>query len=69
MFYDDSIIRFGTEKGFSESYYITCPVCGNSSLRMTQWEDGSFCSGECTICRRREEVMELETLMRTSAGS
>lgn len=69
MFYDDSTIRFGTERGFSESYYIACPVCGNSSIRMTQWEDGSACSEECTICRRQEEVMDLETLIRTSAGS
>jgi len=65
MFYDDSTLRFGTEKGFSESYYIACRVCGNSSVRATEWEDGSVDSGECVICRRWEEVMDLESLIKS----
>ena len=62
MFYDDSTLRFSREKGLGESYYITCPVCWNSSIRMTQWEDGSAEGGECIICKRREEILELEHL-------
>ncbi len=48
----------------SESYYIICPVCWNSSIRMTRWEDGSSDCEECVICKRMEEVMELEGLMK-----
>lgn len=69
MFYSDSTVRFNKEKGFGESYYITCPVCWNSSIRVTQWEDGSVDSGECIICKRREETMELESLIRASFSS
>ena len=29
---------------------------------MTQWEDGSAEGGECIICKRREEILELEHL-------
>ncbi len=63
MFYDDSTLRFSSEKGFGETYYITCPVCWNSSIKMTEWEDGSVESGECIICKRLEETMELEHLV------
>lgn len=64
MLYDDSTLRFSNERGFGQSYYIICPVCGNSSIRVTQWENGSADSGECIICRRREEIMDLESLLR-----
>ncbi len=63
MFYNDSTVHFSDEKGLGESYYIICPVCWNSSIRMTQWEDGSFDCEECVICKRIEEVMELEDLL------
>lgn len=62
MFYDDSTLSFSSKRGFSESYYITCPVCWNSSIKVTRWEDGSVESGECVTCKRTEELMELEQL-------
>ena len=62
MFYNDSTIRFNSEKGFGESYYLICPVCWNSSIRETRWEDGSIESGECVTCKRMEEMMDLERI-------
>lgn len=64
MFYGDSTVRYSETQGFGESYHITCPVCWNSSIRMTQWEDGTFDCKECVTCWRMEEVMELESLMK-----
>ena len=66
MFYDDSTIRYSREKGFGESYFIICPVCWNSGIRVVRWEDGSVDSGECITCRSREEVMVLEDLLKAS---
>jgi hypothetical protein len=64
MLYDDSTLRFSSERGFSESYYITCPVCWNSSIKVTEWENGAVESGECITCRRTEELMDLEHAIR-----
>ncbi len=62
--YDDSTLRFDSEKGFSESYYIICPVCWNSSIKVLQWEDGTIENGECITCKRTEELMDIEDLLR-----
>ncbi len=64
MFYDDSTVHFDSAHGLGESYYIICPVCWNSSIRMTQWEDGASDCEECVTCRRMEEEMELEGLIK-----
>ncbi|HSB51373.1 MAG TPA: hypothetical protein VLD40_01815 [Dissulfurispiraceae bacterium] len=57
MFYRDSRIRYSEEKGFGESYYILCPVCWNSSIRLTVWETGTRDEDECATCRRMERLM------------
>lgn len=58
IFYADSTIRFSVERGFSESYYILCPVCWNWGIHVTLWEDGSEDLSECLTCRRMDEAME-----------
>lgn len=57
----DSTLRFSRERGFSESYYILCPVCGNAGIIMTRWEDGAEETTECATCKRIEETMDEET--------
>lgn len=57
LFSTDSTIRFGVERGFSESFYIVCPVCWNAGIKMVRWEDGSVEELECSVCRRRDEMM------------
>ncbi len=54
---DISTLRFSSEKGFGESYYILCPVCWNSSIKVCHWEDGSEEVMECDVCKRMEEEM------------
>lgn len=51
-------LRFGIERGFSQSDYILCPVCWNAAIVLTHWEDGSEEAGECIVCRRIEESMD-----------
>ncbi len=59
MFFSaDSTLRFSAERGFSESFYLICPVCGNAGIKMTRWEDGSEETTHCAICRRIEDMME-----------
>jgi hypothetical protein len=58
MFYDDSTIRFSDEKGFGESYYILCPVCWNSGIKVTRWEDGTEDVTDCAVCERMEMLMD-----------
>lgn len=60
MFYDDSTIRFSHEKGFGESYYILCPVCWNSGIKVTRWEDGTEDIKECAVCRGMELLMDAD---------
>jgi hypothetical protein len=57
MFSADSTLRFSIERGFSESYYILCPVCWNSGIKIILWEDGSEEVAECATCRRRDRMM------------
>jgi hypothetical protein len=57
MFYDDSTIKFSNEKGFGESYYILCPVCWNSGIKVTRWEDGTEDEKACAVCERMERLM------------
>lgn len=57
MFYCDSTIKFSDEKGFGESYYILCPVCWNSSIKVTKWEKGMEESEDCSVCERIEFLM------------
>jgi Zn ribbon nucleic-acid-binding protein len=54
---EDAILRFSETKGFGESYFIVCPVCCNSSIRMTRWEDGTEDIKECLVCLRLEREM------------
>jgi hypothetical protein len=56
---DDSTIRFDVDKGFGESYYLICPVCWNSGIKMTCWEDGTHIEEECMVCSRRERIMSM----------
>ncbi len=58
LFSADSTVRFSRERGLSESFYIVCPVCWNAGIKMVRWEDGSVEESECSVCRRREEMME-----------
>lgn len=58
LFSADSTVRFSVERGFSESFYIVCPVCWNAGIKMVRWEDGSVEELECSVCRRRDEMME-----------
>ncbi|WP_333656546.1 hypothetical protein [Dissulfurispira sp.] len=63
MFYDDSAIRFSDEKGFGESYYILCPVCWNSGIKVTRWEDGTEDVTDCAVCERMEILMDADALL------
>ncbi len=58
IFSRDTTVRFSIERGFSESYYILCPVCWNASIKVVRWEDGFEETAECATCRRREEMMD-----------
>ena len=58
IFYADSTIRFSAERGFSESYYILCPVCWNWGINVTLWEDGSEDLSEYATCKRIADTME-----------
>jgi hypothetical protein len=51
-FFVESTLKYSDEKGFGESYYITCPVCWNASIRYIKWEDGTEETGECPVCER-----------------
>jgi len=51
MFYCDSTVRFSAERGFSETFYIMCPVCWNMSIKVIRWEDGTE-EEECASCER-----------------
>jgi hypothetical protein len=57
IFSADSTIRFSVERGFSETFYILCPVCWNAGIKVIRWEDGSYEESECAVCKRREESM------------
>ncbi len=58
IFFADSIVRFSLERGFSEFFYIVCPVCGNASISVVRWEGGAVEERECAVCRRREGSMQ-----------
>jgi hypothetical protein len=58
IFSADSTIRFSIERGFSESFYVICPVCWNAGIKIIRWEDGSEETAGCATCRRREKMME-----------
>lgn len=60
MFYIDSTIRFSDKKGLGESYYILCPVCWNSSIKLTSWEHGTTDEEECAVCKRMEKIINNE---------
>ena len=57
MFYRDSTVWFSVERGFSETYYIMCPVCCNMSIKVTRWEDGTEFE-ECVVCERMARYQE-----------
>ncbi|MCL4537587.1 MAG: hypothetical protein M1610_08360 [Nitrospirae bacterium] len=60
MSYDDSTIRFSDERGFGESYYIICPVCWNSGIKVIKWEDGTEDVTDCAVCERMEILMDAD---------
>jgi hypothetical protein len=55
-----STLKFSLTKGFGEFFWNLCPVCGCASIRTTFWEDGTAEHGECLVCMRMSEVMELD---------
>ncbi len=57
IFSADSIIRFSKEQGFSESFYVLCPVCWSSGIKVIRWENGTEEMSECATCKRRDEAM------------
>jgi hypothetical protein len=57
MFTDHATLRFSEARGFGESYFILCPVCWNSSIKLTRWEDGSVDEEECAVCARRDRIL------------
>jgi len=59
----DSVLRFDGDRGFGESYWNLCIVCGNASVRTSVWEDGEIEHGECLICIRMSEIMQLEEFL------
>ncbi len=64
---EDTILIYNLEKGFGEFFWNTCAICGGASIRTTIWEDGSEERGDCLICKRMFEIMELEDSL--TAGS
>lgn len=69
----DSIYTYNKGKGLGEFLWSLCPVCGNASVRTTIREDGTGEQGECLVCIRMAEIMELEEMYlaaekRTSEG-
>ncbi len=52
MFIKDAILKFNDCRGFSQSYWILCPVCWNSGIKVTKWEDGTEEIDECRNCVR-----------------
>jgi hypothetical protein len=58
IFSADSTIWFSTERGFSESFYILCPKCWNSGIKVIRWEDGTEEVNECASCKRRDEAVK-----------
>jgi Zn ribbon nucleic-acid-binding protein len=60
---DGSLLKFSLEKGFGESWWNICPVCGNASIRTVFWEDGTVEHRDCLVCLRMGEKMELEELL------
>ncbi len=57
IFSADSTIRFSKERGFSESFYILCPVCWNLGIKIIRWEDGTEEISECATCKRRDGMV------------
>jgi rubrerythrin len=51
----ESILRFSPEKGFGETFWITCPVCWNA-MKLTVWELAPN-EEDCPACRRKERLM------------
>jgi len=52
MFIDEATLRFHPEKGFGQTYWILCPVCWNSGIKITLWDSGAEDSDECINCER-----------------
>lgn len=57
MFRSDSTIRFSKERGFSETAYLFCPVCWNTSILATVWEDGTV-EEVCSVCERTHRILD-----------
>lgn len=51
-FFVESTLKYSDVKGFAETYYILCPVCWNSSILYTKWEDGTEETSDCPVCER-----------------
>jgi hypothetical protein len=52
--------KFSITKGFGQSIWNLYPVCGCASIRATFWENGTAEHGECLVCQRMSEIMELD---------
>ena len=60
---DGPLLKFSLEKGFGESWWNICPACGNVSTRTTFWKDGTAEHGDCLVCLRMGDIMELDELL------
>ncbi len=58
IFSADSTIRFSIERGFSESFFIICPICSNAGIKVIRWEDGTEETLGCATCKRRDRMIE-----------
>lgn len=58
----DSIYIYAKGKGFGEFFWNLCPACGNASVKIVFWEDGTVEHGDCLVCKRMSEIMELQEL-------
>jgi hypothetical protein len=52
----ESVLKYNIEKGFGETFWITCPCCW-SAMKVTHWEFGTA-EEDCSVCQRMEREME-----------
>jgi hypothetical protein len=64
----DSIYIYTSGKGFGEFFWNFCPVCGNASVKTAFRENGMVEHGECLVCIRMSEIMEIEELYSKEPG-
>ncbi len=52
MYIEGSTLRYNQEKGLYETYWIICPVCWSTGVKITKWEDGREEFEDCINCLR-----------------